>query len=375
MSGLTKRKIGGAIREYMESDRIRKRDEKTRYNYTRCLTILKGVTGHQLNTVELRAKHINITLAKLSRCSCGTTAGGTRCPLCETQGRSELSLNNDRSILKAFVTWLHTHNLLSHNQHPCADIEMHRVKGFEKPIDDMILTPDQAARCLIEAGNRHPSYRAGFGLGLFAAMRESEVLDLKWGHIRVDAERRVIRFYRQKSDSWHTIPLVEALRHELDMYRAWLVGQFGEIDDEWYVVSRVQRNPGGTRVGETMSPDRPVMPHLRRGRLDDTYHTIFRAVGCDREGFGTHTLRRTGACFLLAHCKDKDLVRQYLGHSSVKTTETYTQYLDRLPELMDAVKGYDPVGSLAAVEALPRIPVPRTGESSNVVAFRPRQAG
>lgn len=356
MSRLVKQKIGPAIEEYLKSDLVSQNEPQTIYNYERCLKVLVGVTGSQLNTTELRGSHFSAALRELRRT------------------RGEKSLNNDRGIYRLFVAHLHNSNKLSRLQQPMAEIRNKKFRGSSEALHDVILTPEQVAACFAAASDYHPRDRAMLALGIYAACRESEILDLKWKDVKgVDG---VMQMYREKTDSWHRLPKLPVLEQELNMWRNWLTARYGPIQDDWYVIPHRLRSPGGPRLGRKVDPTWHVDPTRRVGELSRVCHDIFKLAGCDREGKAVHRLRHTAACFWLRHTKGNvRLVQKILGHSSVQTTERYIQWVDGLDELILEAATFDPLGVGDLATPLAPVQVARTGESSNVVAFRPRKVG
>lgn len=377
MSKLRKIKIGPAIREWRGIDRRANKAAETQYNYERCLNVLMSVVGSQLNTQELRAKHIDATIEALRHCDCGMVKHPAVCQVCKAGGaspigRSEVSINNDRSILGMFVTWLQANAMLSPYQHPCGNLEF--VKPVGKSRAESILQKEDLPVCFEVAGESHPSNRAMFALGVYACMRESEILALRWGNI--DWEEGTITFWRQKPKDWHTVAMTPFLRQELKSWELWMGNRCGEIDEDWFVVPQLARSAGGVQVGISNNHNRPIYPDRKRAELARICHNIFQKAGRDRERWGVHTLRRTGACLWYLHTKDIRVVQGVLGHAGTKTTENYIKYVDGLDRLMAAAEGFDPLGLGALVTPMPEAPVVvvPAGEVSNVLAFRPRRA-
>lgn len=355
MSKLVKVKIGTAVKRYLETDKIQQLEPATLYNYDRCLGYLLKATGSQINTQDLRATHIHATLNLLR------------------ETRSEKSLNNDRTILGKFVSYLHGNDMLSRYKDPMADIEHYRRPPAAKPLHSMILTPDQFGACLAAATNYHPRERAMLALGCYACMRESEMLDLRWGDVEgVDG---VMQFYRRKQNTWLRLPKFQALENELNMWKVHYRNLTGEanIDPDWYVLPGRLKSRGGPQFGMNIDPTWPILPTRRVGELSRPCHTVYGLAGLDHENWGVHTLRRTGACMWLKHSKNMRTVQKILGHSSITTTEIYVQYVDGWDDLVEAAETFDPLGMADMAIPLPA-PVARTGESSNVVAFRRRPA-
>lgn len=321
-SKIKKVKIGPAVREFMASDKQMQHEDGTRLNYQRTLDVLLDVTGSQLNACELRPKHMDKALAVLR------------------YRRSEASLNNNRAHLRAFERFLHSDGYLSRGQKPTANIDNAKVDSIP-PLKDLILTYEQAADCFRVAEETHPRERIMLALGLYACMRESEVLDLRWKFL-LDRDGD-LSFYREKQNAWHTIPLMPPLARELELWRQYMEANFGEIDPEWFVVCG-RKPPGGTRIGEEVNPSWPVRPGDRVSRLDIVTKGIFARVGVrDLSRKGIHTLRRTGACMVLDHTRDIRLVQRILGHKSQQTTELYVQYRDGYDLLKEFMADYDPL--------------------------------
>ena len=72
--------------------------------------------------------------------------------------------------------------------------------------------------------------------------------------------------------------------------------------------------------------------------ISDICKKAFKLIGVDDYGYSAHTLRHTSATILYKYVKpDIVLLREYLGHNSVKSTEIYIHTdIDRIKNAINS---------------------------------------
>lgn len=154
------------------------------------------------------------------------------------------------------------------------------------------LRREQAA-ALLDAADQHGRRGTPIYLGLYAAMRISEIAKLRWDG--VDLETNTIRFWRDKVDSWYAVPLHPTLRRHLEV----------SMPADGFVFQ--SRNQG----------------HMAKGTLYGWVKDVAEAAGLP--DVQPHDLRRTCAKMVYEAGDRKDIMaaKEILGHSKVTTTQVY----------------------------------------------------
>lgn len=339
MSKVQRVKIGSAVKLFLTSDSVAQQAAGTQRAKARTLAALVGVMEGQF-AHDMRTAHVEATITALR-------AGGAR---------SEASLNTDRYNLRLFVNWLHDNNLLSPYVRPCAQVRRAKIQRIKTDVSKEILTKEQVGDLFGLAEKTHPRAVIEVALGLYAMMRESEIIDLQWEHIHLDDDEPYMRFPRRKQDDYHRVPINDDLAAALADWMGWLEEQGHAIDGKDYVVCR--RLAGGR--GMNVNPRCKVDPSKPCSNVSQGLRLLYGAVGVENtSGMGVHTLRRTGACDLFAATRDIVMVQRMLGHSDQKTTEIYLRHHSGWAELSQIMRGYDPYSRAT-----------RTDEICNVIPLR-----
>ena len=231
--------------------------------------------------------------------------------------------------LSTFQSWLWARNLLRRDVDICEGRRRIRIPKTPK----VWIKQDQFEHLLDAAHN--PRDRIILGLGIHLAVRRSELIAIKWGH--VDLESGYVEIYRTKTQEDDRLPISAELDAELRRWRVYLCRALEVVapDPEWYVACSIgparERDTGGRFVGTGTEavpiPSRQLPDPLERIK------SILASVGIEGPGVGMHTLRRSGAQAMLEAIQrgryDEsalDAVGSMLGHKSRQTTEIY---LDR----------------------------------------------
>ena len=143
---------------------------------------------------------------------------------------------------------------------------------------------------------------------LTTGMRVSEIALFRWSNI--NWSNRQIRFYRPKTDSWHTIPLAKVLAERLQETKP-LDGLDGFV---------LESPTKGYRSTQGL-----------RNWIKDV------ASGCGLDWVQPHDLRRTaGRAIYEASDRDITVAQRLLGHAKVDTTSLYIRAdMDGVAEAVD----------------------------------------
>ena len=160
-----------------------------------------------------------------------------------------------------------------------------------------------------------------------------EVADLRWKHLELEGQLRVQ--LHGKGDNWRVCPLWKetvALLKQLE-------GDAKEINPERAVFTSLQGQPL-TRFGIYKIVRRHTRSLLKPNE--------------SRRRISPHTFRHTAAVHLLEAGVEANVIRGWLGHVSLETTNRYAEINLRMKEA--ALQACQPPTS-ASSEACPRKPV------------------
>jgi len=140
-------------------------------------------------------------------------------------------------------------------------------------------------------------------------MRVSDVLLLTWD--RITDRRTKLQYKMKKTGEWHTLPLISQAASILDLYN----------DSTPYVFDRLP--------AKVTSPEK-LHKLIGSRTTKHNYHLkqLAKMVGIN-ERVTSHVARHSFADFARKRIKDITIVRDLLGHSSVKVTENYLSSFDQ----------------------------------------------
>lgn len=153
--------------------------------------------------------------------------------------------------------------------------------------------------------------------GLDAGLRVGELVALQLDHLNLPGRRLIVRNGKGAKD--RQVPLTERL---VEALHGWLERREEEVGSEcpW--------------VFPTRKGDRILTRYVRKVVKREARKAEIR----EAERVSPHTLRHTAASDLLRETGNLELVRQFLGHESVETTQVYTHLVNE--ELDQAVAGF-----------------------------------
>lgn len=341
--------LSRAIELYFRSDAMRQAAKGTQDQHRRTLDALIRTCGPSRSVALMTADDFSSTIAQLSSRpddaelaaarARRTGAGGVR------RGRSEESLNIDRSVLRRFVQFLHIAGHLAQANNPALSLKTakkERMHGHKR----QPMLKDAVIALMDLAGDYHPRERVAVALAVLAGLRESEIQKLEWRDVRWDATGGpMLNFFRPKGRERHRVTLIPTLERELRAWHAFYAARHPAMNPSWYVVpTRKRGNMPGGKAGRGMSPDWPLVPDKKMTRrLRTIIKPMMAEVGVqDLYGKGMHTLRRTYANALLEHTNDIRVVQNALGHSSQVTTEIYLDKDHDFEVARAAMRDWDP---------------------------------
>ncbi|HYJ33785.1 MAG TPA: site-specific integrase [Candidatus Binatia bacterium] len=317
------------------------RSAGTRRAYARPLDVLVNVTGERMPITRLDRTHIDEAL-RLSKGGIALKVPASRRQ--ELHGRSEESLNVDRTAYSRFVHYWQTRGYFHGKISPTAHIEYAKRKrksGERK----RPLTIEVGMEVMRLAGETHPRDRMAVALALFTGMRVSEIAALRWGHVKwADKE---IHFPRDKADDEHVAMFNPPLERELQTWHGIYGERHGTISDDWYVVPGRLQGKYRDRF-DRMNPDWPMIPNRPATNLYVCLKPLLVAAGVQHlDGKAWHTLRRTFANEFYEEKRDIRSVQEALGHKSEKTTEIYLDMDEQRNKNKIAMRNWDPTRKIA----------------------------
>jgi len=191
--------------------------------------------------------------------------------------------------------------LLNTRKRPVPEVERKRVDR-------------ESIRDLIE-GADSPRERILLAVGLNLCLRISEVSDLRIRDIDLNARRVSVRVF--KTGVVDNMPMTQELEKELRRYITWYTLQVGELKPDYYLIPSTWQ-------------EKKLMPHKPMSRPADAIKRNLQRIGWDDvRGEGGHTLRRTGARWILMSLESEGeeramrVVQQLLHHKTLSQTEHY----------------------------------------------------
>lgn len=204
--------------------------------------------------------------------------------------------------LKAFFKWLTKENHILYN--PASELELPRL---HKRLPRHILTTDEVERILNQTtlhGDVGVRDRALIETLYSTGMRRMEAANLKL--YDVDMHNGSVMIRHGKGNKDRLIPIGERAC-------AW-ISKYIEDVRPGYVV---EPDDGTLFLAEYGEP-------LRKGRLTDIVRKHLDAAGITKPG-SCHLFRHTMATLMLENGADIRYIQAMLGHSTLSTTEIYTQ--------------------------------------------------
>lgn len=348
---ISDKRLRAAGEDFLNSARVTGYARGTQRNYRRIIGRLVETAGN-IKASDLRERHIDALFVDLRRGGDETeNSWRQRAGWQKRTGRANRTLNTDRAIVRAFVEFLHRRHYLSPEFNPALSMGENAPRKKTFHIDDAILTYEEGRRTLDAAGQRHLRDRVVVALGLFAGLRESEILALRVGG--VDFRQGKIKVWRDKPDEWHYVKMSVPLAKELRSWLDHLQVLYGELQSDWYVVpAKLRVLPGKYKGDFRMNQHWPMDPTRPAHGVCKDVIGAFRAAGIPKKADeGAHTLRRTAACWVLDATGDIRAVMYFLGHKQQATTELYIQYNPQAEKMDGAIAAWDPFGE--AVEPEP----------------------
>ena len=345
------------IDDWLSSQSVRKNAEGTQRHYHRVAKVMREMLADKAlprHAEDLLPRHIDHVVATLGK---GRPGFGHK----TTRPRAPYTQNQDRSVLRSLGKWLVQNRVLIHD--PAAHLTTVKYVREER-ITELSLSRSEALSLLDVAGKRHPRDRIMVALGLYTAMRESELRELRVGDVALD--EGFVDFGRQKAGGDRMkMPILPQLAEEIREWLTWYAAWYGPLDADMYMIP--PRKTGACGRGAMVRADRfwPVNPWRKSGRLAVDIKVLLERIGKRAApGQGSHILRRTwGRMMVDAGVPIREIQAGY-GHSSVTMTE---QYLGITPQ-EEALKA-----RFADPEFQQRV-WGHTHTGDNVVAFRSRRS-
>jgi len=226
-----------------------------------------------------------------------------------------------------------------------------------------VLTDEELQRILeqpnlgVSSGRRN---KAMIMLMAYSGLRAGEVIELRTGDLRRNGGGRVTELHltHTKGGQERVVPVPP---HVADALEYWLTTKADMGIRSRHVFTTISkgtlRHPKtqkGGQHGIAEGEGETVTKELKRGRpLSGSYVRQMVKRVAERAGVGDwvhpHTLRHTAATRLLREGGNLEVVRKFLGHSHLSTTQIYLEVEDA--EVAEAVNGVSDVEAKGAGEA------------------------
>lgn len=236
-------------------------------------------------------------------------------------GVLESSLNVYRTDIRRFCKWLVVYGYvkIDHSTH-LENVRARTAPSIRKPI-----SADQAREMIRLAEERHPRDGVTILLFLVTALRENEIVNLRWRHLYMEKPR----VNRNKTRDHHPVFVNGQLKDRLVDWQQYVVDRHGEIDLDWYVVPALAHRHDKTGH-HRMNPDWPLMPTRPQTNISKRVKMWLAAVGeTDLHWRASHTLRRTAGNLFKASGASMRETQVLFGHATEQQT---ADYLDIDPE-------------------------------------------
>lgn len=198
------------------------------------------------------------------------------------------------------------------------------MNEFSKMVDTV---RDNAKRMQWVQGKRNYALLLVYGM---TGMRSMSIAGLKWEDLQrraVTTEsdddiveyRDFIRYKKKgKGNKIAYAPVHGRLLKALTDLKDFYLNHYGEVPENWYIFSKVTKRGIPFKV----IPDKPLSNDTLRNLIRD----IMKEAGCHESYVKSpHSLRHMFATYMLRDTKDKDLVKDLMGHSSTVYTNIYTR--------------------------------------------------
>lgn len=140
-------------------------------------------------------------------------------------------------------------------------------------------------------------------------MRISDVLLLTWD--RITEGRTKLRYKMKKTGEWHTLPLIAQAASILDLYSDSTLYVFDQIPESVPTPERIHK-----LIGSRTAKHNYNLKQLAQ-------------MACIDAKVTSHVARHSFADYARKRIKDITIVRDLLGHSSIKVTENYLSSFDQ----------------------------------------------
>lgn len=281
-----------ARRDYIAWRKSQGYKKNTIINDAVTLKRLADVTGWNIPVSDINGSHINEML--------------------DARTMSPATANLRRANLKMFFKYCRAMRFVVPDFDPLMNTRRRPVPQVERKRVDK-----EDIRMLIE-GAEEPRERLLLAVGLNLCLRISEVSDLRIRDVDLATRRVSVRVF--KTGVVDNMPMTQELEAEIRRYLTWYTLQVGDLKPDYYLIPSTHR---GTVKGH-INPNRPLQ------RPADAIKRNLERIGwTDVRGEGGHTLRRTGARWILMSLEDEGeeramrVVQQLLHHKTLAMTEHY----------------------------------------------------
>ena len=249
----------------------------------------------------------------------------------KAQGRSNSRIISIFSVLTALLTGAVNHNLMERN--PCLTVKLPR-----RVRQECAILTDADIRKMMEAHGTH-RYMPMIMTMLFLGLRVGEAIALDWTQVDLEArtvtiDRQMLSFYAEGRTQTKLVPYTKnRVKRVLPL-----------CDQAYQCLSDLKNEQELLQDEAAQQLSGPVFreadgSYVKYAAFYYEFNKLMAAVG--REDVHPHSLRHTAASTLLYTTGDLLLVKEFLGHRSIRSSEVYPEATEReMQETADAIDRY-----------------------------------
>jgi integrase len=228
------------------------------------------------------------------------------------EGSARATVNRDLRHVRAALRWAKRRGLISEApDFKGVFVREDRKKPAIIPEEDFMAMVGALRKTDLALKRRSPEWwRVFLYVAYYLGLRRSEMLGLTWGHISFDTLEVRVMAASSKGRKERVVPMAPEL---------------GKVLSQW------RENQGKVKSSDEVLP----WPYDTYRQLYEDWHEIQKAAGIpDGEHYVPKNCRSTCASELIAANVPTVVVKDFLGHATVATTENY--YINTKPALRAA---------------------------------------
>jgi integrase len=253
---------------------------------------------------------------------------------------SAATVNKDLRHVRAVLRWAHRRKYLGE---PPRFTDAFIREDKRRPV----VMPEEEFRAILAAGKKvqfknrpYEWWRVFLYLAYYTGLRRGELLGLAWDDIHLDDNEIVVRYHTSKGRKERLVPINPDLTAILKEWRA-----------------------------AAPKEEKAVLPWSRDSlrNIYDDWHAMQKAAGiADGDHYVPKHCRSSCASLLIAAGVPTAVVKDFLGHEHITTTEMY--YVDAAPALRAAANARPIAGEICDTSVTPDPKSPVTEATNSAVS-------